>query len=106
MIEAVRESSMSKPHFTYAVLDNFFNEDVLDEYFEAHRKLDFRADDPGLPYDSHVIFGEKGKIIGSELFYHKPWHLLLAEYTGTTLEFAGETTSVKLRTHAGDSKGF
>ncbi len=106
VIDAIRESSVSKPHFTYAVLDNFFNEDVLDDYFEVHRSLDFQADDPGLPYDSHVVFGEKGKITGSELFYHKPWHMLLAAYTGTALKYAGEETSVKLRAHAGNSKGF
>lgn len=106
VIEAIRESSIAKPYFSYASLDNFFNEDILDEYFEQHKKLNFRADDPGLPYDSHVVYAEKGKSIGSEIFYHKPWHLLCAEYTGTTLENPGDKTGVKLRAHAGDSKGF
>lgn len=106
VIEMIRQSSLTKPHFSYAVLDNFFNMDVFDEYIEQHTKLKFRADDPNLPYDSYAVYGEKGKSIGSELFYHIPWQLLLAEYTGTTLELSGEKTGIKLRAHTGDSKGF
>ena len=106
VIAAIRESSISKPHFSYAALDNYFNEDVLEEYFEHHKRLKFYADDPGLPYDSYVVYGEEGKVIGSELFYHKPWQLLLAAYTDTPLMTAGEKTGVKLRVHGGDSKGF
>lgn len=106
VIDSIRESSQAKPHFTYAVLDNFFNEDVLDAYFEEHKKLDFYPDDPNLPYDSNVVYAEEGKSEGSELFYYKPWQLLIAEYTGTVLTQAGEKTGVKQRAHAGDSKGF
>ena len=105
-IDAIRESSLSRPHFSYAALDNFFNEDVLDEYIEHHRKLEFYPDDPDLPYDSTVVYAEKGKTFGSELFYHKLWHTLLAEYTGTPLKSAGEITGIKQRLHEGDSKGF
>lgn len=106
VIDAISESSQAKPHFSYAVLDNFFNEDVLDEYIEKHKALNFRPDDPNLPYDSSVVYAEEGKSEGSELFYHKQWHMLLAEYIGTPLEFPGEKTGVKQRSHAGDSKGF
>ncbi len=105
VIEAIRESSQAKPHCTYAALDNFFNEDVLDAYFEKHRQLAFYPDDPNLPYDSSVVYAEKGKSEGSELFFHEPWHQLLAAYIGTPLSQPG-LTGVKQRAHSGDSKGF
>lgn len=106
VIGTIRESSIAKPHSSYASLDNFFNEKMLDNYSEQHKKLQFLPDDPNLPYDSHAVYAEEGKIEGSELFYSKAWHMLLAEYTGTTLKHAGEKTGIKQRLHSGDSKGF
>lgn len=104
-ISSIRESSRARPFFSYASLDNFFCEDVLDEYIEHHKQLDFHADDPGLPYDSSVVFAEKDKSIGSDLFYHKAWHDLMMEYIDTQPGSDGRT-AIKLRAHAGDSKGF
>jgi hypothetical protein len=105
-ISRIKESSKAKPFCKYAVLDNFFNEALLDEYIEYHQQLTFKADDENLPYDSTWAAATNDGTIGSELFFHIPWHNLLAEYTDTKLVIGNGMTSVKLRAHEPDSKGF
>lgn len=105
-IAAIKEASRAKPYCKYAVLDNFFNEAVLDEYSEQHRNMEFSVDDEGLPYDSNWAIARRGVSLGAELFYYEPWHRLLAEYTDTELAIGHGATSVKLRKHDPDSKGF
>ncbi|MEZ5542125.1 MAG: hypothetical protein R3F42_08780 [Pseudomonadota bacterium] len=106
VIERIRAASRSKPFFKFAVLDDFFNEAMLAAYLEQHLQLEFETDDPGLPYDSSWAKAKMDESLGAELFYHEPWHRLLASYTGTTLEIGAGNTSVKLRKHDPDSKGF
>lgn len=101
----IKEGSKAKPFCKYAVLDNFFNNDIFEKYAEDHYKLVFNADDSGLPYDSSWAMAKENSL-GAELFYHQPWHNLLAEYTDTELVIGSGNTSVKLRSHDSDSKGF
>lgn len=104
-IQEIKASSQAKPFAKYACLDNFFNEAILDEYIEQHCHLEFSPDDKGLPYDSKWAPARRGSL-GGELFYHPSWHRLLAEYTDTKLVVGNGETSVKLRAHDPDSKGF
>lgn len=105
-IRTIRESSLAKPYMKYAVLDDFFNTDILSEYVEHHKRLDFQSDDYGRAYDSSVVFAEKDKQFGSELFYHIPWHQLAAKYVGTELRDTSGKTIIKLRRHDPYAKGF
>jgi hypothetical protein len=105
VIADVKESCCAKPYTKYAVLDDFFNESTLADYFEQHKRLDFRPDDVGLPYDSQVIFGAP-HLPGGELEFHRPWHELISALSGTKLNRFEEKTVVKIRKHEGDSKGF
>lgn len=106
VIAAVKESSRAKPYCKYAVLDNFFNEAILRAYSEQHCSMEFATDDEGLPYDSRWAIARPGESLGAELFYYEPWHRLLAEFTDTELTVGHGATSVKLRKHDPDSKGF
>ena len=105
IIEKCRNDCLSKPHVKYLVLDEIFRPEILDEYFEKHKQLPFKPDDIGNPYDSLVVFGSPDEI-GGELFFHAPWQLLVSQLCGTEIRKAGKETTVKLRKHEGNSKGF
>jgi hypothetical protein len=110
--ENIRQSVLAKPGPKYAVLDNFFRTEMLDELIRRHPSLAFneeidrRAPDGSwLPYDGAVVFAEEGKHFGSELFFALEWHRYLMQLVDCRLpDPIG--TEVKLRWHRPDAGGF
>lgn len=105
-IRRIRESSLVKPFMRYCVLDDFFNEDVLDAYLEEHKRLPFHLDDPSKPYDSSVVYAEPGVHCGTEFYFNPLWQQLSHEYVGGQSMNPDRQTVVKLRKHEPFTKGF
>lgn len=113
VVTDIRESIFAKPEIKYAVLDNFFNEEMLDQLIHHHKFLNFseendrRSPEDGkwLPYDGAVVFAKKGEHFGSELFYDKEWHEYCCYITGVKLDCPAGT-EVKLRYHRPNADGF
>lgn len=111
-VEDIRESILAKPAIRYAVLDNFFKTDKLDQLISHHSNLEFseemdrRAPKTGeiLPYDGAVCFAKPGVHFGSELFFDEEWHRYCCYLTGTILK--SPATEVKLRYHRPQADGF
>lgn len=110
VVEDIRQSVLAKPIVKYAVLDNFFKEDKIDELITRHRLLSFseEADRVSngnvLPYDGAVKFADKSDY-GADLFFDAEWHRYCAYITNTKLsDPAG--TEIKLRHHRGMADGF
>lgn len=110
VVEDIKQSIIAKPVAKYAVLDNFFIEEKIDELISKHSSLAFseEADRVSngvvLPYDGSVKFADKNDC-GADLFFDPEWHRYCAYVTGTKLsEPAG--TEVKLRYHRGMADGF
>jgi len=110
-VDSVKESIIAKPDIKYAVLDNFFKTDKLDELIESHSRLNFSEendrrskDGVWLPYDGAVVFAKKDKHFGSELFYDDEWHRYCCYITGTKIDKIG--TEIKLRYHKPLADGF
>lgn len=110
VVEDIRQSVIAKPIVKYAVLDNFFKEEKIEQLIEHHHKLSFseQADRVSngnvLPYDGSVKFADKNDY-GSDLFFDTEWHRYCAFVSNTRLsDPAG--TEVKLRYHRGKADGF
>lgn len=110
-VEAIRESIAIKPTIKYAVLDNFFLEDKLNELIDHHQKLQFSEDKDRrskdgewLPYDGAVVFAN-GEHFGSDLFYDSEWHRYCCYLTGADISDA-IGTEIKLRHHRPRADGF
>src|SRR5690349_8231941 len=81
-VEDIRQSIYAKPSAKYAVLDNFFKINKIEELILHHASLSFneamdrRAHETGewLPYDGAVVFAKPGVHFGSDLFFDKEWH--------------------------------
>ncbi len=109
----IRESILAKPNAKYAVLDDFFREEMLDQLIEHHKHLEFneemdrRSPKSGewLPYDGAVVFARQNQHFGSELFYDAEWHQYLCYITDTKLECPAHT-DIKLRWHRPQADGF
>ena len=110
-VEDIRQSVLAKPIIKYAVLDNFFRTEKLDQLIEAHRHLEFSAEQDRvrngqvLPYDSAVCFATPGTHFGSELFFDDEWQRYCCYLTDTKLDFP-IGTEIKLRYHRPDADGF
>lgn len=112
-IENIKESIKAKPDIKYAVLDNFFNLDKIDELIEHHSALQFdeamdrRSGIPGklLPYDGAVVFAKPGEHFGSDLFFDSDWHRYCCDISGVRLPIPAPT-DVKLRYHKPNAEGF
>lgn len=111
IVEDIRQSVIAKPVIKYAVLDNFFRVEKLDELITAHRQLEFSVeqdrvrDGEVLPYDGAVCFAKRNMHIGSELFFDEEWQRYCCYLTDTKLNFP-IGTEVKLRYHRPDADGF
>lgn len=111
-VETIRESIIAKPHVKYAVLDNFFREDKLDQLIEHHQHLQFseeqdrrcHIDGSWLPYDGAVVFANDENF-GSELFFDEEWHQYCCFISGARIS-SPIGTEVKLRYHRPDADGF
>lgn len=111
-VDNIRESILAKPSIKYAVLDDFFNQDMLDELIKRHADLAFSEemdrkskDGKLLPYDGAVCFAQPGVHFGSELFFDEEWHRYCCYLTDTKLNFPAGT-EVKLRYHRKQADGF
>lgn len=110
-VEAIRQSVIAKPVAKYAVLDNFFITEKLDELIAAHSKLEFSTehdrvrDGKVLPYDSAVCFAKPNDHVGSELFFDTEWQQYCCYLTGTKLD-CPTGTEIKLRYHRPNADGF
>lgn len=109
-VEIIRESIRAKPVIKYAVLDNFFKIDKLDELIRHHQHLDFseekdRRASTGewLPYDGAVVFADKTNY-GADLFFSEEWHSYLCYLCGVFLN--NPRTEIKLRYHKPFADGF
>lgn len=110
-VEAIRQSVIAKPIVKYAVLDNFFRTEKLDELIAAHRSLEFSVeqdrirDGQILPYDGAVCFAQPGVHVGSELFFDEEWQRYCCYLTDVKLNHP-IGTEIKLRYHRPDADGF
>lgn len=110
-VNAIRQSIRAKPAIKYAVLDNFFNTDKLEELIRQHKYLEFseendrRAPRTGdwLPYDGAVVFADKMHF-GSELFFDAEWHEYCCYICDAQIRNLG--TEIKLRYHKPHADGF
>lgn len=110
-VETIRESIRAKPIIKYAVLDNFFKTDKLDELIRHHQHLNFseendrRAPHTGewLPYDGAVVFADQNNY-GADLFFSEEWHNYCCYLCGITL--TNPSTEIKLRYHKPLADGF
>lgn len=113
VVRDIRESITAKPACKYAVLDNFFREEMLEQLIEAHKSLNFSEemdrrspkDGSWLPYDGAVVFARKNEHFGSELFYDTEWHRYLCYITDTKLDCPAKA-EIKLRWHRPNADGF
>jgi len=113
VVERIRQDILAKPAAKYAVLDNFFIEEKLEELVAQHQTLQFneeldrRAHKTGewLPYDGALVYAKPGQHVGSDLFFDDEWHRYLAYLTHCKMNFP-TTTDVKLRWHQKDANGF
>lgn len=111
-VDDIRESLLAKPSVKYAVLDNFFKTDKLDQFIAHHNNLKFSeemdrlAPKTGelLPYDSAVCFAKPG-YFGSDLLFDDEWHRYCCYLTNTKLNFPAGT-EIKLRYHRPNADGF
>ena len=91
--KAIREDILSKPYVKYTCLDNFFREEKLDELISHHHHLAFSEakdrysgrDSELLPYDGAVVWAERDKHFGSDLFFSSLWHDDLAFISATKI---------------------
>lgn len=111
-VEYIRESIIAKPDIKYAVLDNFFRVDKLEELISSYNGLRFSEKqdryskkDGWLPYDSSVVFARDGDHFGSDLFYDEEWHRYCAYISNTPIKFPA-STEIKLRYHRSNADGF
>lgn len=110
VVADIKESIEAKPIIKYAVLDNFFREDRLDQLIERHKTLRFSVEQDRvrngqlLPYDGAVKFADKNDF-GADLFFDDEWHRYCSYLTGTPLTFPAGT-EVKLRYHRPEADGF
>lgn len=110
VVEDIRQSIRAKPVVKYAVVDNFFREEKLDELIQRHRTLEFSEeqdrvrDGKLLPYDGSVKFAQKDDF-GAELFFDEEWQRYCCYLTGTQLRFP-IGTEIKLRYHRKNADGF
>jgi hypothetical protein len=89
--KAIREDILSKPFVKYTCLDNFFREEKLDELISHHHHLAFSEakdrysgkDSELLPYLGAVVWAERDKHFGSDLFFSHLWHNDLAFISAT-----------------------
>lgn len=113
VVEDIRQSMLAKPCIKYAVLDNFFNEEMLNKLIHHHQFLNFSeendrrspTDGSWLPYDGSVVFAQKDKHFGSDLFYDAEWHQYCCFLTGVKLDVPAKV-EVKLRYHRPEADGF
>ena len=111
--KAIREDILSKPYVKYTCLDNFFREEKLDELISHHHHLAFSEakdrysgkDSELLPYDGAVVWAERDKHFGSDLFFSPLWHDYLAFISATELK-RPDQTEIKLRYHRPNADGF
>jgi hypothetical protein len=109
-VRDIKESIEAKPIIKYAVLDNFFNENKLNELIKAHHNLSFSVeqdrvrDGKVLPYDGAVKFAQRDDF-GADLFFDHEWHRYCAYLTGTPLR-SPAGTEIKLRYHRPNADGF
>jgi hypothetical protein len=110
VVEDIRESIVAKPVIKYAVLDNFFKEDKLNELIRRHGDLQFSVSQDRikngeiLPYDGAVHFANMDDF-GADLFFDQEWRRYCCYLTGIKLSESGGT-EVKLRYHRPDADGF
>ncbi len=112
-VERIREDVKAKPSAKYAVLDNFFLEEKLQELLAQHKTLEFseeldrRAPGTGewLPYDGALVYAKPNQHVGSDLFFDEAWHRYLAYLTHCDIDFPTQT-DIKLRWHAPNAHGF
>ena len=110
-IEVLKETVKAKPEVKYLVLDNFFNEDVLEELIEVHQTLEFSEaadrvtpDGTVLPYDGSVNFATPDHF-GGDLFFSQEWHDYASDLVNLKIEHP-RGTDIKLRMHDTDAEGF
>lgn len=110
VVEDIRQSVEAKPVIKYAVLDNFFREEKLDELIRRHRTLQFSEeqdrvrDGKVLPYDGAVKFAQRDDF-GADLFFDREWQEYCCYITGTQLQIPCGT-EIKLRYHRPNADGF
>lgn len=110
VVNDIKESIEAKPVIKYAVLDNFFNENKLNQLIDKHQRLEFSVEQDRvrngkvLPYDGAVKFAQKDDF-GADLFFDDEWHRYCSYLTGTPLKSPAET-EVKLRYHRPFADGF
>lgn len=109
-VENIRESIIAKPSIKYAVLDDFFNTEILDSLIISYDHLKFsekmdKISENGdiLPYDSSVCFADT-QHFGSELFFDDEWHRYCCYLLGASTK--KRTTEVKMRRHKSYADGF
>jgi hypothetical protein len=110
-IKSLKETVKAKPEVKYLVLDNFFNEEILDELIKVHQTLEFSEaqdrilpDGTVLPYDGSVNFATRDHF-GGDLFFSQEWH----DYTSNLVNLEipqPRGTDIKLRMHDTDAEGF
>ena len=109
--DMIRESMIAKPDIKYAVLDNFFKLDKLEELIKQHKDLDFSEEKDRvvsgvkLPYDGSVVFAKSGEHYGSELFFDDEWHRYCCYIANIDIKLPA-TTEIKLRKHRPYADGF
>jgi hypothetical protein len=105
VIEARRATALAAPIASHAVLDDFFAPSAFAELAKHHEHLEFVPDDRGLNFDSSVVFAERGKHFGSDLFFSPDWHEYIGFITGAELASPG-TSMIRLRRHDAHAHGF
>jgi hypothetical protein len=110
VVEDIRQSVIAKPVVKYAVVDNFFREEKLDELIRRHRELEFSEEQDRvrggelLPYDGAVKFAQ-AQDFGADLFFDEEWQRYCCYLTGTHLR-TPIGTEIKLRYHRPNADGF
>ena len=110
VVEDIRQSIIAKPVVKYAVVDNFFRKEKLNQLIERHRTLEFSEEQDRirngkfLPYDGAVKFAQCDDF-GADLFFDEEWHQYCCYITGIKLQFP-ISTEVKLRYHRENADGF
>lgn len=109
-IKNLKETVKSRPISKYLVLDNFFQESILDQIIEEHHHLTFNdtIDRTGpngewLPYDGALAGCNPQSLLGRFL-YSKEWHAYALNLVN--LPETPRRTEIKLRHHRTDAEGF
>ncbi|MBR1033800.1 MULTISPECIES: hypothetical protein [Bradyrhizobium] len=102
---ALRAAARSRPQVKWAVADDFFLPERIEELAAEHSTLAFEEDDVGLNYHSNAVRVDRlASVSAMTLFRSSSWRMYVAFVTGAIPSAA--RTVVKFRSHPKQARGF